>query len=206
MPRKLDEERESVADELRRVREAARDDARREARDEPPRPAAPVGPAPARPASPSGAAATPGGPDPAPRPAPSAREVNESWGAEPGGRRGGPGRLLERLLAPRLQAQRDWNAAQVRLDNEILSWVEARFAATHARYDALAGQLGRRLDEADERHRILERELLAHVRDLVTRIDLAMADASRGRASHAQALLDLRERIARLESELARRA
>lgn len=202
MPGELDEERESVADELRRVREAARDDATRDARADP-RPAAPADPAP--PASPSGAAATTDGPLPAPRPAPSAREVNESWAAAPGRPRGGPGALLERLLAPRLQAQRDWNAAQVRLDNEILAWVEERFAATHARYDALAGQLGRRLDEADERHRILERELLAHVRDLVARIDLAMADASRGRASHAQALLDLRERLARLESGLARR-
>ncbi len=131
--------------------------------------------------------------------------MNDLWRAEPRGGAGGLAAALERLLSPRLSAQRDWNAAQVRLDNELLGWVEERFAATHAHYDALLGALGRRLDEADERHRRLERELVAHVRELVRRVDLAAADASRGRASLELQLDDLRARLAQLERALERR-
>jgi hypothetical protein len=126
--------------------------------------------------------------------------VNELWRAEPASGRGGAlAGAVERVLAGRLSAQREWNAAQVRLDNDVLRWVEERFAATHAHYDALLGALGRRLDEADERHRRLEQELVAHVRELLRRVDLADADASRGRAALELQLDDLRTRLDRLE-------
>jgi hypothetical protein len=134
--------------------------------------------------------------------APDAATVNEGWRAEGGGTLG---RILERLLGGRLEAQRDWNAAQVRLDNEILSWVDARFAATHAHYDALLGALGQRLDEADERHRRLEQELLAHVRELLRRVELVASEAVRGRAAIELQLDDLRSRLDDLERALARR-
>ena len=165
-------------------------------------PAATALPEDALPAAEAAAATAPAPAGPA---APSAREVNDLWRAEPRGGAGGLAAALERLLSPRLSAQRDWNAAQVRLDNELLGWVEERFAATHAHYDALLGALGRRLDEADERHRRLERELVAHVRELVRRVDLAAADASRGRASLELQLDDLRARLAQLERALERR-
>ena len=44
--------------------------------------------------------------------------------------------FLERFLGPRLEAQVAFNAKQVQLDNEILGYVDARFAATHRHYDA----------------------------------------------------------------------
>ena len=134
--------------------------------------------------------------------APDASAVNAGWRATGGGRLGP---LVERLLGGRLEAQRDWNAAQVRLDNEILRWVDARSAATHAHYDALLGALGRRLDEADERHRRLEEELVAHVREIRRRLELVAGDAGRGRAGLDLQLDDLRARLDALERALARR-
>jgi hypothetical protein len=111
-------------------------------------------------------------------------------------------RLLERLLGGHFEAQRAFNAAQVRLDNELLRHLEARLAETHRHYDSLLGALGRRQDEADERHRRLEQELLLHVRDLVQRIDLVLVETNRDRHAQAQALVDARARLERLEQAL----
>jgi hypothetical protein len=197
-----EEERAEVAAELAR----ARDEARARARG----PGAPApAPAPA-PGTPTAAAQAPAqepvaaAPPTAPAPPapPDAGEVNERWRA-PGG--GALGPLLERLLGGRLEAQRGWNAAQVRLDNEMLRWVEARFAATHAHYDGLLGALGQRLDEADERHRRLEQELVGHVREILRRLELVAAEAVRGRAGLELQLDDLRSRLEALERSLARR-
>lgn len=139
------------------------------------------------------------------RPAPpDAEPVNESWRAEPApehGLRGALGRLLSRLLAPRFAAQREFNARQVRLDNETLRYLEERLAATHRHYDVLLGQIGRRLEEVDARHRLLERELVDHVQDLVRRIDLVLVEANRDRLSLAHALEEARSRLARLEQQ-----
>jgi hypothetical protein len=90
----------------------------------------------------------------------------------------------------------------VQLDNEMLGYLEERLASTHRQYDRLLGDLGRRLDEADERHAILEKELVGHVQDLVRRIDLVLADSNRGRAARELALEDVRERLARVEKTL----
>jgi hypothetical protein len=113
-------------------------------------------------------------------------------------------RLLERLLQPRFEAQRAFNSHQVQLDNEMLAYLELRSAAIQRNYDRLLGDLGRRLDEADERHAILEKELVGHVQDLVRRIDLVLADTSRGRAGLEFALEEIRERLARVEKTLRR--
>jgi hypothetical protein len=205
--KRVDEEPdpESVAVELARVRDAARAEARREAAASaatsyrtgllapPPEVRGEAAVAPVSPPVPAPFA------DP-----PSARAVNDLWRAEPA-RRGALSRLLERLLGPRLSAQREWNAAQVRLDNEMLRWLEARLAATHAHYDLILGRLGRRLDEADARHRRLEQELVVHVRELLRRFDLLAADASRGRAGLELQVEDLRARLEHLARTLERR-
>jgi hypothetical protein len=151
---------------------------------------------------------TPPPAEPAPAP-PDASAVNEAWSAEGEPRRGLLGlvhRALGRLLGGRFEAQRTWNAHQVRLDNELLRYVEERFAATHRHYDRLLGLQGQRLDEVDERHVLLERELVAHVQDLVRRIDLVLGETSRGRAGQELVLADLRARLAGLEEALRRRA
>jgi hypothetical protein len=198
------DERDDVAEELRRVR----DEARRRARpaggaDSTPTPAPTRHPGDTTPRlTREDEVAT----EPAPPP-PDAAAVNAAWPAEAGPPRGLGGfvrRLLERLLQPRFEAQRIFNSHQVQLDNEMLGYLERRSAATHRHYDRLLGDLGRRLDEADERHAILEKELVGHVQDLVRRIDLVLADANRGRASVEFALEDVRERLARLEKTLRR--
>jgi hypothetical protein len=138
---------------------------------------------------------------------PDATAVNAAWIAEPPPRRGLSallGRLLERVIRPHLDAQRTFNARQVQLDNEILGYVESRSAATHRHYDRLLGNLGRRLDDADTRHALLEKEVVKHVQDLVQRIDLVLADSSRGRLSLELALEEVRERLVRLEDALRR--
>jgi len=193
------EEREDVAAELVRVRE----EARAAPAGDPPEPG-PTLPHPS--AARRGEAPPPAEPPPAP---PDATAVNATWRAEGGPRRGLAGlvhRATVRLLGGRFEAQRDWNAHQVRLDNDLLRYVEERFAAVHRRYDRLLELQHRRLDEVDERHVLLERELVDHVRDLVRRIDVVLAESVRGRAGQELVLEDLRARLARLEEALRRRA
>jgi hypothetical protein len=199
---RTEEERAQVADELRRVREQVRERALHE-RD----PGSVLGEPRTLPAP------EPIPPEPAPvaepaLPRPDASAVNAAWRAEappgPSGLRGWLRRLAESVLAPRLQAQRDFNACQVQLDNAILDYVDARLAATHRHYDAVLGGVGRHLGEADERHMILQEELVAHVHDLVKRIDLVLAESERGRVSAEHALKDLGERLRRLEERLSR--
>lgn len=142
-------------------------------------------------------AAAPAPPDP--------RPVNASWtaAAAPGPGLGGwLSRLLLKLIAPQLEAQRAFNADQVRLDNALLRHLDERFAATHRHYDELLGAAGRRLAEVDERHAQLARELVAHVHDLARRIDLVLAEADRGRPALEHAIAELRERASRLEDAL----
>ncbi len=110
--------------------------------------------------------------------------------------------LFGRWLSPQLEAQRDWNAAQAQIDAEIVRYLHARLAATHRHYDGLLAEQGRRQDEIDARHRQLERELVAHVHDLVARIDLVLLAANREKQALAFALEDARARLTRLEQLL----
>ncbi len=136
-------------------------------------------------------------PDPGP--------VNASWTASAAPGRGLGGllnRLLARLLAPQLEAQRTFNADQVRLDNALLAQLDERLAATHRHYDCVLGDTGRRLDDVDERHAQLSQELVAHVHDLARRIDLVLHEADRGRPALEHAVRELQARVARLEDAL----
>jgi hypothetical protein len=111
-------------------------------------------------------------------------------------------RLLARFLAPQFEAQRAFNADQVRLDNALLRHLDERLAASHAHYDRVLGALGQRLDEVDERHRQLSQELVAHVHDLARRIDLVLTESERGGPARELLIKDLQARVARLESAL----
>ena len=141
----------------------------------------------------------------APRALPDPGPVNASWPASAAPGRGlgdRVSRLLARFLAPQLEAQRAFNADQVRLDNALLRHLEERFAATHRHYDGILGGAGRRLDEVDERHAQLAQELVAQVHDLARRIDLVLAEADRGRPALELVIKDLQARVARLEDAL----
>lgn len=134
--------------------------------------------------------------------APDLAHVNASWTTK--APLGLLGRLLAWLQGPQLEAQRVFNANQVRLDNALLKYLEERLVATHRHYDRILGRTGQRLDEVDARHRQLERELVKHVHDLARRIDLVLVEADRGRPALEHALADLRERVARIEDALSR--
>jgi len=192
----FEDERALVARELQRIRERVRE----QSAGEPTRlpdarePRAPQAPA--------------GGPDPERLAAPAAPDgvpVNRSWdlrAVRPGGLRGLLARLLRFLIEPYLEAQTTHNSHQVQLDNQILDYVAARFDHTHAHYDRVLGLHGRHMQEIDERHLILQEELVAHVHDLVRRTDLVLAEAERGRMSLTFQLRELRSRLAQLEGRL----
>jgi hypothetical protein len=194
-------DREKVAEELRRVRESVRDRALHES----PRTLAEhravnvPGPMPADPA----VAAEP------PPPRPDNAELNVLWrlsaALEGGGWRRRLARGLMRLLVRVVGAQESFNARQVQFDNEVLAYVDARLEATHRHYDRILGIHGRHMGEIDERHLIVQEELVAHVHDLVRRIDLVLAESERGRISLESGLRDLRGRLARLEERLQAR-
>ncbi|HXB56909.1 MAG TPA: hypothetical protein VN461_19255 [Vicinamibacteria bacterium] len=195
----MNEEQERLAQRLRRVREEVRERAllERDPGSVLPPALLPRSPEPRPDASAPPAEAAPPPPDPA--------AVNALWRAEPpDAPRSLWSRLAARLLRPRLEAQVAFNARQVQLDNEILAYLDARFAATHRHYDAVLGLTGRHLTDIDERHLILQEELVAHVHDLIRRIDLVLAEVERGRVSGESALRDVRARLRLLEERLPR--
>ncbi len=196
-------ERERVAEELRRVRDAVRDRAL-------------AGVPSGRALPPHRAVATPGPmpPDDAP-PAPKQpsrpdnADLNQLWmlrGAlEQGGLRRMVTRGLGRLLARLIDRQESFNSRQVQFDNALLDYIDARLQDTHRHYDAILGIHGRHMGEIDERHLIMQEELVAHVHDLVKRIDLVLGESERGRLGLEFALRDIRARLLRLEEQLAAR-
>jgi hypothetical protein len=193
-----EEERTRLAEQLRRIREAVRERAEggREAGREAGLPQArePRSAQPAAPVPEPLAAAMPAAPD--------GTAVNALWEAHPQARATWWSRLLRRLLAPYFDAQVAFNSQQVQLDNALIAYLEARLARTHRHYDEVLGIHGRHMAEIDERHLILQEELVAHVHDLVRRIDLVLAEGEKGRLGTGSALRDLRARVLALEERL----
>jgi hypothetical protein len=189
------DEREADAERLRRIRE----EVRARALLDPPQLPEPRTPATAARLPPVESA------DPGSPPArPDAVELNATWETARAPAPGLLGRLVRRALGPFVDAQTAWNARQVQLDNRLLEYLDARFDFTHRHYDRVLGAHGQRFEEVDERHLILQEELVQHVHDLVKRIDLVLAEAEKGRHSLEFALRDVRNRLERLEEKLAR--
>jgi hypothetical protein len=196
MPRTLsDDERAQVAEELRRVRDGVQERALVE---RPPSAVLPPPPAVRKPV-PAPDRTEPASSAPPARPDTSALAALWRTAEAAGGRLGA---AVRRLAAPFLGAQQRFNAQQVQFDHAVLDYVEARLAHTHAHYDAVLGVHGRHMGEIDERHLILQEELVAHVHDLVRRIDLVLGEGERGRVALESALREVRSRLARLEERL----
>jgi hypothetical protein len=194
-------DRQQVADELRRVREAVRARAlhQRAATLPAARAVEVPGPMPADPV-PAPIAATP---------RPDNAALNAGWRVRDTLGGGGWRRLLARglgrVLARVLDAQESFNSRQVQFDNALLHYIDARLDATHRHYDEVLGLHGRHMGEIDERHLIVQEELVTHVHDLVRRIDLVLAEAERGRLGLERDLRDVRDRVRQLEERLAAR-
>jgi hypothetical protein len=194
-------DRQQVADELRRVREAVRARALHQRAATLPAARAVEVPGPMPPDSvPAPIAATP---------RPDNAALNAGWRVRDTLGGGGWRRLLARglgrVLARVLDAQESFNSRQVQFDNALLDYIDARLTATHRHYDDVLGLHGRHMGEIDERHLILQEELVTHVHDLVRRIDLVLAEAERGRLGLERDLREVRDRARQLEERLAAR-
>jgi hypothetical protein len=193
-------DRHEVAEELRRVREAVRARALHE------RPATLPAAKPVEVPGPMPADRVPAPLDATARPDNAA--LNEGWrvrDAAGGGWRRLLARGLGRILGRVLDAQESFNSRQVQFDNALLDYIDARLTATHRHYDDVLGLHGRHMGEIDERHLIVQEELVAHVHDLVRRIDLVLGEAERGRLGLERELRELRDRMRQLEERLAAR-
>ena len=192
------DERTRVAEELRRIRDGVRDRALLE-----PDPRSPL-PSPAPVRTPERMAPLPEAEPLLAPPRPDNSALNSMWRILDAPRRSLRGILLRfgGGLGPLLRRQQDFNARQVQFDNELLGYLDARLDATHRHYDRVLGLYGHHMGEIDERHLILQEELVAHVHDLVKRIDLVLGQAERGRLGLESALKDLRARMAALEERL----
>lgn len=193
----MTDEREELAEGIRRTREAA------QAAQVPARGAEDVLGAPRVTRPPAAAAPAPAATATVMPTLPDGTEVNRSWDLRPILGRGGlGGRLLRRLLTPFVQAQVAFNSRQVQLDNEVLRYLEERFELTHRHYDAILGIHGRHMEEIDERHLQLQEDLVGHVHDLVRRIDLVLEEHEHTRVSLEAMLREARARLAELETRL----
>jgi hypothetical protein len=192
-------DRQQVAEELRRVREAVRARALHESPTV--LPAAPPmrlpGPIPPADAAKPLLAI----------PRPDNAALNAGWRVREAAGGGGWRRLLARglgrVLVRLLDAQESFNSRQVQFDNALLDYIDARLEATHRHYDDVLGGQGRHMGEIDERHFIVQEELVAHVHDLVRRIDLVLGEAERGRIGLERELREIRDRVRLLEGRLA---
>jgi len=86
-------------------------------------------------------------------------------------------RLVGFALGPAIERQAAWNSSQVRFDNELVAYVDARLDRLSHHYDHVLGLHGKRMEEIDERHSILQQELVRHVHDLVERIEFVFESA-----------------------------
>ena len=186
-------EREALAAELREVRERARASV----------PHAPAGlPEPGAVRTPQPMPPLEDVPASDETPRPDNAELNRLWETAPAAE-GFLGRVRRalRAFAGRQQA---FNSRQVQFDNDLLAYVDARLDRTHRHYDAVLGAYARHMQEIDTRHLILQEELVAHVHDLVKRIDLVLSHAERGRLGLEATLQDVRTRLAQLEAKIPR--
>ncbi len=112
-------------------------------------------------------------------------------------------RSLQRFaLGSVFERQVQMNSAQVRFDNEVIEYVDARLDRMGRHYDRVLGLHGKRMEEIDERHLILQQELIRHVHDLVERIEFVFETAETNHLQIDAALRETREELKDLAKRL----
>ena len=111
-------------------------------------------------------------------------------------------RVIRFALGPALERQVSLNSAQVRFDNEIVAYLDARIDRLSAHYDPIMGQHGRRMEEIDERHLVLQQELIRHVHDLVSRIEFVFESAETNHLYIDGLVRESREALGELDRKL----
>ena len=138
---------------------------------------------------------------------PNRERLNELWDLSksleaPGGLlRGLVRRILRFAWGPLVDRQLEFNSAQVRFDNELVEYFDQRLDRISTHYDQLLGLYGKRMEEIDERHLILQQELIRHVHELVKRIDFVFETAEQNHLYLEGMLREAREEL----RDLARR-
>ncbi len=111
-------------------------------------------------------------------------------------------RLVRFALGSVIERQVQVNSAQVRFDNEIVQYVDERLDRVSRHYDDILGQHGKRMEEIDERHLILQQELVRHVHDLVERIEFVFETAETNHLHVEAVLRETREELKALLEKL----
>jgi hypothetical protein len=111
-------------------------------------------------------------------------------------------RILRFALGPFTERQTRMNSAQVRFDNELVRYLDARLDRMTTHYDRVLGLHGRRMEEIDERHLILQQELIRHVHDLVARIEFVFEAAEQNHLYLEGMLRESREELRSLAERL----
>jgi hypothetical protein len=137
---------------------------------------------------------------------PAREALNRLWNVSPEAPPGVLARAIRRLvgfaLGPLAERQTEMNSAQVRFDNEIVSYVDSRLDRMSRHYDRVLGLHGRRMEEIDERHLILQQELVRHVHDLVARIELTFEAAEQNHLYLEGMLRETREELSKIAARL----
>lgn len=132
------------------------------------------------------------------------RRLREAQSKSAGGIRGRLRRaglaVVHRLFGGPDDLQEQFNSASVQFDNEIVAYVDERFDRMARHYDAVLGAHGKRMEEIDERHLVLQRELIRHVHDLVERIEFVFESAEQQHLYLEGRLREIREELERLQA------
>jgi hypothetical protein len=112
-------------------------------------------------------------------------------------------RMLRFALGPFIESQVELNSAQVKFGNEFVGYVDKRMDHLSAHYGGILGLHGKRIDEIDERHLILQQELIQHVHDLVKRIDYVFETAEQNHLYLEGFLREIREELVELGNRVS---
>lgn len=115
-------------------------------------------------------------------------------------------KLVRFALGPVVERQVQMNSAQVQFDNEIVRYIDERVDRVSGHYDAILGLHGKRMEEIDERHLILQQELIRHVHDLVQRIEFVFESAEQNHLYLEGMLRETKEELSSLLERLERLA
>ena len=101
-----------------------------------------------------------------------------------------------------IDQQTQVNSAQVQFNNEIVEYLDTRMDRVSEQYDRVLGLHGKRMEEIDERHLILQQELIRHVHDLVERIEFVFESAESNHLYIEGVLREAKEEIGELKRKL----
>jgi hypothetical protein len=90
----------------------------------------------------------------------------------------------------------------VRFDNEIVQYLDERIDRLSRHYDSVLGAHGKRMEEIDERHLILQQELIRHVHDLIERIEFVFESAEQNHLYLEAVVREARDELRELRKRL----